>query len=172
MWLVFSGRPYGMAGLDGIAMAGGRTRGKVPRVPRLPRARKGPGRALAPKFPAKAAGYKRRHARFPRTAEEERQDARWVAADEVIRVVAEGAAKEEEDAEQMEGDVGGGYEAADGWYEAAEEVPDPTAEEEAEAIHHADEEEERTRARAARTDRRRVDAEERRRKAAVGPPSW
>jgi hypothetical protein len=42
-------------------------------------------------------------ARFPRTAEEERQDALWVAHDEAIRVAAEGVEKKEEDAEQMEG---------------------------------------------------------------------
>jgi hypothetical protein len=38
-------------------------------------------------------------ARFPRTEEEERADARWVAADEALRVAAEGTTKKEEDAE-------------------------------------------------------------------------
>jgi hypothetical protein len=58
------------------------------------------------------------HARFTWTAEEERQDTRWVADDEVFRVTAEGAAKKAEDADQIQG-------AVSGWYEAAEEGPSP-----------------------------------------------
>ncbi|KAK1648232.1 hypothetical protein QYE76_066037 [Lolium multiflorum] len=60
-------------------------------------------------------------ARFPRTEEEERADARWVADDEALRVAAEAAAKKEEEAEMVEAAADGWHETANGWYEAAEE---------------------------------------------------
>ncbi|KAK1628251.1 hypothetical protein QYE76_002566 [Lolium multiflorum] len=60
-------------------------------------------------------------ARFPRTAEEERADSRWVADDEALRVAAEAAAKKAGDAEMAEAAAEGWHETADGWYEAAEE---------------------------------------------------
>jgi hypothetical protein len=60
-------------------------------------------------------------ARFPRTEEEERADARWVADDDALRVAAEAAAKKEGDAEMVEAAADGWHETADGWYEAAEE---------------------------------------------------
>jgi hypothetical protein len=78
-----------------------------------------------------------------RTPEEERQDARWVANDEAIRVAAERVAKEAEDEEKMEADVGDRYEATDGWYGAAEDAPAPDLGRNAAwlAFHHASEEE-------------------------------
>ncbi|KAK1678115.1 hypothetical protein QYE76_038963 [Lolium multiflorum] len=139
-----------MAGLDGTAMAGGGTRGKVPARTKVPREN-----AIGAQVSRQAAGYKRRRrpqtaritflspstfsgamprtlqttwaklslaarARFPRT-EEERADSRWVADDEALRVAAEAAAKKAGDAEMAEAAAEGWHETADGWYEAAEE---------------------------------------------------
>jgi hypothetical protein len=56
-------------------------------------------------------------ARFPRTGEKNRQDARWVADDEAIRVGAEGTVKKAKDAELVEAAADGWHEAYDGWYE-------------------------------------------------------